>query len=50
MSGSNILNALSIRAANQEEVATLKRYCYVGDFAISRLISAKENNATVSKC
>ncbi|RZB40050.1 hypothetical protein BDFB_004027, partial [Asbolus verrucosus] len=43
MSGPNVLTAISIRLATPDEVATLKRYCYIGDFAISGLINAENN-------
>ncbi|XP_068914405.1 uncharacterized protein [Tenebrio molitor] len=42
MSGPNTMTAISIRAATAEEVGTLKRYCYIGDFTISGLINAEE--------
>ncbi|KAJ8983985.1 hypothetical protein NQ317_008690, partial [Molorchus minor] len=38
MSGQNILNAISIRAASQEEIDTLQRLSLVCDHAVSHFL------------
>ncbi|EFA08620.1 uncharacterized protein LOC103313912 [Tribolium castaneum] len=41
MTGVNTLTAVSIRSATSDEVAALKRFCYIGDFTISGLINGE---------
>ncbi|XP_044252990.1 uncharacterized protein LOC123003968 [Tribolium madens] len=44
MTGINTLTAVSIRTATPDEVTTLKRYCYIGDFTISGIINGENHN------
>lgn len=39
MSGDNMFRAFKIRAATNEEISTLQRFCYLSDHTIAMLIS-----------
>jgi len=43
MIGPNVMSALSIRGATDQELANLPRMCYISDYAISAICGEAPN-------